>query len=214
MKRTYGATTAVVAAGVIVSGFAFSEVVAQETGTFTLNQGGNPIATESFTRTGDQLETQLEIPGQGTMATVASLNSDASVSRVELRVLPPGDPDAEPLQSLAAEFQDGTASVEQPIGTAAGSLDAETGTVPFLNPSPSYLEQILRRARAIGGSEVSVPVWSPGQGGGQVVPAQVTFDGETAALTLGSVTFDVTTDEAGRLMGAEIPAQGVVIERE
>lgn len=187
---------------------------AQESGTFTLVQGGNQVATETFTRSGDQLETELRVTGQGIIATDAVLGTDGTVERVELRILPVGDPDADPLQSTAADFQNDSIHVEQPIGTATASSAATGGTVPYVNPSPSYMEQILRRARALGGSEVTVQIWTPGQGAGDVGPAHVAFDGESAILTLGEATIELETDAEGRVLKAEVPDQGLVIERE
>ena len=208
------ALAAVLATGAIILATA-APAAAQESGTFVLTQNENEVATEEFTRTGDQLETQLSIAGQGIIATTATLGDEATVSRVELRVLPPGEPDAEPLQSTAAEFGSDSVHVEQPIGSAAAAAAATAGTVPYLNPSPSYMEQILRRARALGGSEVTVQIWVPSQGPGQVVPAQIAFaDDGTATLNLGAATIEVETDEDGRLLSAPVPAQGIAIERQ
>lgn len=212
MKRS--ALAALAVAGSFALAGSLAPAAAQDTGTFTLTQNGNQIATESFTRTADRLETQLDVTGQGIMASTSTLGADATVSRVELRVLPPGDPDADPLQSTAADFQGDSVHFEEPIGTEMGSVAASEGTVPYLNPSPSYMEQIVRRARAMGGSEVTVQIWIPGPGGGQVVPAQVAFADAGTTLTLGQATVEIETDDEGRLLSAEVPAQSLVIERQ
>ena len=186
----------------------------QDTGEFVLTQGGNQIGSETFTRSAELLETELRVTGQGTIATVATLGDAAMVDRVELRILPPGDAGAEPLQTLAAEFRGDSVFVEQPIGTAGATAGAGAGTIPYINPSPSYLEQIVRRARSLDGSDVTVQIWAPGPNGGQVAPAPVTCEGDRATLTLGAVTINITTDADGRLLGAEVPAQGLTIERQ
>ena len=187
---------------------------AQESGTFVLIQNGTEIARESFTRSDGTLATQLEIPDQGVVDTEAVIGAEATVDRMEIRALPAGDPDAEPLQSTAAEFRGDSIFVEQPIGTDVAATAAPSGTIPYLNPSPSYMEQILRRARAVGGSEVTVQIWVPGQGAGQTVPAQVAFSGDgSATLTLGTAAIQLQTDETGRVLAGEVPAQGLVIER-
>ena len=208
--------TAAIAATVALAGATLTTPgAAQSTGTFTLEQGGEQIATESFTRSGERLETELVMTGQGIIATEAVLDDDATVTRLEFRILPPGDPDADPLQSMAAEFEGDSVHVEQPVGTASASGTAPDGAVPYVNPSPSYLEQILRRARAMGASEATVDIWGPGQGAGQLGQAQVTFEGEeTATLSLGGVAMEIETDGEGRLLRAEIPAQQLVIERQ
>ncbi len=188
---------------------------AQESGTFTLSQNGTEVASEEFTRTGDVLETAMTIPGRALIQSEATLADDAAVARIEIRVFPPGQPDAPPLQTTAAEFGDDSVHVEQPIGTDMGGQPAPLGTVPFLNPSPAHLEQMLMRALAQGGGEQTVEIWMPAQGAGQVAPAQVAFGEEgTATITLGTVSFEIETDDEGRLLGAEVPSQGLVIERQ
>jgi hypothetical protein len=187
----------------------------QESGTFTLTQGETVVATESFTRSADALDTELEVVGQARMTTHAALHTDATISRVEIRVFAPGQEEAGPTQTSAADFSDGMLRLEQPIGTpAAEPSPVAEGAVPYLNPSPSYMEQILRRARALGGETSTVQVWVPGPGGGQVVQAQVAFHGTTATLGLGAVEIEIQTDDAGRLLAASVPSQSLEIVRE
>lgn len=188
---------------------------AQESGRFTLTQGETLVATEAFTRSADALDTELEVVGQARMVTHAALRDDATISRVEIRVFAPGQDEAGPTQTSAAEFGDGVVRLEQPIGTpAAEPSEVAEGAVPYLNPSPSYMEQILRRARALGGGSPTVQVWVPGPGGGQVVPAQVTFSGAAATLGLGAVAIEIETDDAGRILAASVPSQGLEIVRD
>ena len=213
MSRSAHALVLAAVGGLVLASGA-TPAVAQDTGSFVLTQAGNQIATESFTRTDGRLETRMDVVGQGLMESVATLNPDATVNRIELRVLPADSPDAEPLQTIAADFGADSVRYEQPIGTEQGATAASEGTLPYLNPSPAYMEQILRRARAVGGAEVTVQVWIPGPGGGQVAPAEVTFAAEGATLVLGPATVEVETDEDGRLLGAEVPAQSLVIERQ
>ena len=214
MKTRVLAPVLAVAGGLALAGVS-TPVSAQTTGSFTLTQNGNEVATEEFTRTDDQLETQLEVTGQALIMTTATLADDATINRLELRILPPGTPDADPLQSIGAEFGSDSVHVEMPIGTKTAAGPAVAGTVPYVDPSPSYMEQILRRAQALGGSNVTVQVWVPGQGAGQVVPAQVAFgDDSTATLAIGNVTFEFELDDEGGITRGELPAQGLVIERQ
>lgn len=214
MKTRALAPVLAVAGGLAMAALS-TPAAAQSSGTFTLTQNGNQVATEEFTRTDDRLETQLEVTGQALIMTTATLADDASVNRLELRILPPATPDADPLQSIGAEFGSDSIRVEMPIGTETGAGPAVEGTVPYVDPSPSYLEQILRRAGEMGGPEATVQVWVPSQGAGQVVPAQVTFgDDSTATLSIGNVTFEFELDDEGGIARGEVPAQGLVIERE
>ena len=185
-----------------------------DSGTFTLLQHGSEIATESFTRSATLLETALAIAGQGTFQTTGRLRPDATLSRLEVRVFGPGGATGEPIQSSAVSFRDGMTIVEQPIGTTVGEpKEVPAGVVPYLNPSPSFMEQILRRARAVGGDTVEVQVWTPSPAGGLVLPAAIIFAGDAATLTLGGVLIEIATDPTGRLLSATVPSQSLVIKR-
>ena len=91
------------------------------------------------------------------------------------------------------------------------------GTMPVLGTSVAFLEQILRRARVVGGDSVSIPVMMVGaqssldvftvirNGGDSVV--LVTPQGDlTAALHLG-------VDSAGHISGGVIPLSGTKIQK-
>lgn len=184
------------------------------TGTYTLVQNGIIIATESFERADDRLQARLEILNQATLRIDATLRPDATIGRLEVEVFGPGPVAGEPIQSSAVVFDDGTATFEQPIGTPAGQpSDVRPGALPFVNPSPSFMEQILRRARAMGGAPATVPIWVPTPTGGQVSDAVVAFEDGAATITFGGVRIEAATDDAGRLLAARVPSQGLVIER-
>jgi hypothetical protein len=87
-----------------------------------------------------------------------------------------------------------------------------SGAVAYINPSPSHMEQILRRARVIGGDSVEVQVFVASSAGA-TVPAMVRFRGDSATLAVGPVVIRARTDSAGRLLGGVVPSQGLVIER-
>ena len=202
------------ATAIAVSLLAASTASAQapETGTFTLQQFGTTIATETFRRTPTSLETDLTIPSEATVRTSSTLNRDGTLARLEVRVLPPGGEGA-PLQSTGVAFSGARATPERPIGNALAPMDVPTGTVAYVNPSPSFMEQILRRARAVGGDSVTVPILTPGAGGLQVVEATVVFAADAATLTLGGVAVQAVTDEVGRFLSGTVPSQGLVISR-
>jgi hypothetical protein len=205
------------AATAILALAAASAAVGQqpESGTFTLTQNGATIATETFERSARVLETELTVVNQATLQTHATLRPDATVGRLAVSVFGPGGATGEPVQTSAVRFENGTATFEQPVGTPAGEpTEVDAGAVPYVNPSPSFMEQILRRARAMGGDSVAVPVWTPGPGGGRMTTATVVFAERTATLTLGPVAIEATTDAVGRLLSARVPAQALVIARE
>lgn len=205
-------TTAALLLAVAAPGHAAAQGV-PDSGTFTLIQGDAVIATERFERTDDRLETSLELTNQATMVTRSTLHADATVSRIEVEVYGPGGVDGNLIQSSAATFENETVVLEQPIGEAVGdeAQPADAGALPYVNPSPSYMEQIVRRARVTGGQEVRVPLWIPGQ---PQASATVTFGDGAATISLGGVVIEAETDDRGRLLGATIPSQGITIDRD
>ena len=74
------------------------------------------------------------------------------------------------------------------------------------------MEQIVRRARVIGGSPVQVPVWAA-SGGGQPTTATVTLEGNQARILVNNVEVQLTLDESGRITGGSVPQQGLTLER-
>ena len=186
-------------------------------GTFTLMQEGTTVATEEFTRTNEQLDAALSAPGQGTLAYTAALAPDATVPRIELRVLPPGTAEgATPLQRSTAVFQGDSVFTEtiEADSTRTNRVATTPGAIPYVNPSPSLMEQILRRARVMGGEQVQVPVFVAGTGG-QTVAAMVMFmPPDSATVTLGNTEVRLRVDDEGRLLGGRVPAQNLLIERQ
>lgn len=90
-------------------------------------------------------------------------------------------------------------------------LGVAAGSIPFVNLSGLSLELILRRARALGGDTVRVPILL--LTGQPITGLVVRAGGDSLILTLGGVTLRVRSDAAGRLLGAAVPSQNVVFER-
>lgn len=202
------------AAALLLAAAATASAQEPETGTFTLTQNGTVIATETFTRSATLLETELTVVNQATLQTRGTLRPDGTISRLAVRVFGPGGVTGEPVQTSAVSFTDGLATFEQPIGEPAGEpKEVGAGVVPYVNPSPAFMEQILRRARVLGGDTVGLSVWTPAPGGGQVIGAVVAFAGDAGTLSMGGVAVEITTDAAGRLLSARVPAQSLVVER-
>jgi hypothetical protein len=89
------------------------------------------------------------------------------------------------------------------------------GTLPLMQTSVAFLEQLLRRARAVGGDSVSVPV--------MLVGAQASLDvftvianGSDSVLIVdheGNPTnaLHLAVDSAGRILGGVVPVSGTRI---
>jgi hypothetical protein len=195
-------------------------VVTTERGVFTLTRGADTLATERFTRTPTQLDVDFATRAQGRFAYTATLQPDATVSRLEARFYRAGSAQgAAPSQQSVATFQGDTILAEErreggePQSTR---IATQRNAIPYLNPSMSLVEQIVRRARAVGGGgagPVQVPTFIASSGA-QTMTATITFIGaDSATIALANAELRLRVDDAGRLLGARMPAQNLVVER-
>jgi len=91
------------------------------------------------------------------------------------------------------------------------------GTLPIMGSSVAFLEQLVRRARVVGGDSVSIPV--------MLLGAQASLDlltvirnGSDSVVLVGpdgNLTngLHLTVDEQGRILGGVIPLSGTRIAR-
>lgn len=181
---------------------------------FALRQGENTVVTERFTRTADRLEVEMTLTGGPRVVYEADLRPDASVARIDVRGYAPGaGPDAAPAQTSTGVFVGDSVMLSRGDGGESDRRATVAGVVPYLNPSPSLMEQIVRRARVIGTGRVEVPVWMPGEGGQNATASvDLTTPGE-AVLTLGGVDVRLQVDERGRVLGGTVPSQGLTLVR-
>ncbi len=93
------------------------------------------------------------------------------------------------------------------------ALATTPGALPYINPSFAMVEQVLRRARAMGGAVDTVPLFMVS--GGRTIPAVVTRLGnDSATIGIGAATMRAAVGPDGALLGAVIPQQGVTVVRE
>jgi hypothetical protein len=189
---------------------------APEEAVFTLQQGSAIQATEAFRRTADRLEVELAAQTGARVLYTAELRADASVARLEVRQFAPGaEAGAEPAQQATGTFRGDSVLLTRTQGgeTETDRRATTPGVVAYINPSPSLMEQIVRRARAIGGARVEVPIWVT-SGGGQNLSAAVEFTAPDAAvLTLGNTQVQLRVDGEGRVLGGSVVAQALTITR-
>jgi dienelactone hydrolase len=199
---------ALLAAALLVPGAAR----AQERGAFVVVSGGDTILVERFTRAADSVGVAADLTGRARMAYVLHTAADASVSAVDLRAWPAGALDgAEPQQRGRVVF-----AGDSTVATFDGSAQTARGTrgaLPLVNPSAVMLEQVLMRARRLSPRDsVAVPMLTLGTT--QVFPGRVRWVGaDSAVLSLGPVEVRARVDAAGRMLGATVPSQNLVILR-
>jgi hypothetical protein len=155
----------------------------------------NDTTLESFART-DRAVTGVLISGTGDSVRFRiRAAQDDLVAGVDITLHPATSRDAAPR----------TARVGMP-----------KGTLPLLGTSVAFLEQLLRRARAVGGDSVTIPVMQVG--------AQTSLDvftviqnGADSVVLVGpdgnqAMGLHLAVDEQGRILGGVIPASGSKIQ--
>jgi dienelactone hydrolase len=187
-----------------------------ETAGFLVLVGTDTVAVERFTRTPRRLEAELTDRIQFYRQTYAlDLSPDASVTHFVLSVRPAAaSAESTPAQHVAIEFR-GDSAIAQ-VGSGANAktqrLAVPRGAVPFVNLSFSLVEQTLRRARALGGDDVAVPLTIIANG--QSATMQVKkIAGDSAVLILGGTELRASMDVDGRLLAASVPAQRLTVRR-
>lgn len=181
-------------------------------GRFVLTQGSDTIGTEHFSRTSDRLRAEFTARGVEAFRYDAELAPDASVKRIRLTVRPP----AGGAQTSTAAFAgDSVTLTREAPGDSArrARRPVAPGSVPYVNPSPSLMEQIVRRARALGGGTASVPVFVGGAGPANVTAVVDFAASDSARLDLGGVSVLLRVDGAGAILGGSVPSQRLTISR-
>ena len=96
-------------------------------------------------------------------------------------------------------------------GVQTRLFGTEPGALPYLNLSFALLEQAVRRAR-VAPEHSEVPFFN--LGGGQTISGKLSPLGtDSLLLEIGTVRYHLLIDTEGRLLGARIPAQNVVVDR-
>lgn len=188
-------------------------VPAADSGAFVLTIGKDTFAVERFTRSDTALVGELTGAQLGTIRYDAALTPDALVPRLESRFWPPGTPDTgAPAQHAVFSLPGGDSATLEMAGQTQ-RLATRPGALPYANPSFALVEQLLRRARRPGADHSEIPVLMTA--GGATLPATVTWaDGDSVTLAIAGVGMRVRFDAAsGRLLGAEVPAQRLRVER-
>lgn len=179
---------------------------------FVVLRNADTLAAERYTRSATRVSGELVIAGAGIRQTYSmTLRPTATVSRFETaayRVASPAD--APPLQSVTARFDDTGAIIE--AGGQTTPHAAPPGILPFINLSGAVIEQILMRAKAMGGVAAEVPVLV--LAGGQNTTATVNWIGADSAVIILGPELRVAVSPTGEFLGGVVPAQGVYFVRD
>lgn len=192
--------------------------VAERAG-FLLLRDADTVAIERFTYAPDRLDGEMRLrapQGEARFLYEVRLTPGVRPTSLALSVFAPGDTSTLPAQRATATF--GADSVRLAL-TRRGLDSAQrmaasnaTGAVPYLNPSPAFMELIVRRALANGGDSSSVSVYAPGAPEPLAV-AVTAIDSANVRLGFPGVEILLTHDRTGRVTGGSVPAQLLTIVR-
>jgi len=215
--RRVAVAAALVSAALLIP-LAPGPLPAQEAGayTFVMRFGSDTIGSEVVRRDPGRLEVDMANRlGGGPVHFVLALGPDAAVSAMSAQFYRSAS-DTAPAQSIDLRFEGDSA-----IATLSGAtsrvdrMATGAGAVPYLNPSAALVEQILRRARAMGGARGAadtVPVLA--LQGGTTLQVDVRWpSADEAVLHLAGIEMHATVSEDGRLLELAIPVQNVRVAR-
>jgi dienelactone hydrolase len=197
--------------------FARAAHAQRDEATFVMRLGTDTVMVEGFSREPGMVRGVASLNGRARMVYSYATAADASVSSFQLGVWPAGTPDSTPpAQRISINLSGDSAKVVIDAGGQhlTPSLGGARGAIALVNPSVVMMEQLVLRARALGGAD-SVAVPALLVGGSSVVTAWVYWKGaDSAVVTLGGVAVHARVDRAGHILGATIPSQRIEIVRE
>ncbi len=191
---------------------------AADSGTFIILHASDTVATERFARSETGITGTLAIRNAVALSQgyIAVLAPDGTVPLIDLTVREDQDSGrvkAKVVSRSRVIFKEDSAAVDEANGGGIKTyvFGTQRGAIPYLNLSFALLEQAVRQARARSSSS-EVPLFN--LGGGQTVSGKVApLGADSLTMAIGSVEYHLKIDPDGRLVGARIPAQNVVVER-
>jgi hypothetical protein len=202
----------------LLSPAAAAQTVA-DSGTFVVRHSGDTVATETFSRNETSIQGTLALNNSKhtSQRYTAVVAPDATVPMIDVAIREDADSGrvkARLVQRARVIFREDSAAVDAVIGQAIQTrvFGTQTGAIPYLNMSFALLEQAVRRSRANVAAPGQVPFFN--LAGGQTVSGTLTPVGsDSLTLAIGDVEFRLRVDPQGRVLGAAIPKQDVVVDR-
>jgi hypothetical protein len=191
---------------------------AADSGTFVIRHGADTVATERFARSATTITGTLAVRNADSTSQwySAVLAPDGSVPMIEVTVRQNADSGrvkGKVISRARVVFKEDSAAVDEANGTGLRTyvFGTQRGAIPYLNLSFALLEQAVRQAR-VPSSASQVPLFN--LGGGQTLDGKLAGLGaDSVTLAIGKVEYHLRVDAAGRLLGARIPTQDVVVSR-
>jgi len=168
------------------------------------------LIAERRTRTPTEMSGELVDRVAGGRVTYrATLGSDQLITRLTIRVFRNA---ADTVGETSTVVLGADSIVVQRGAAAPVHMPGVRGTLVIVNPSIAFIEQMVVRARAMGGVGAQFPIFVVGAP--QVVPLTVKFSGaDSAVLTYAGATMRVAVTRSGQVIGGTVPAQRLSIMR-
>lgn len=185
--------------------------LAQDRATYYLIAGTDTIVAERITRTAAGFTGELADRVRGSRVTYSAtlVPKTALITELTTRVF------RSSVDTVGdrASFTIGGDSVVARMGNAAPAhIPAAPATIPMINPSVAFIEQVMMRARLIAGTGAQIPILIIGAP--QPFSATVRWVGaDSAVLQYAGVTMELSVTNEGRVLGGGIPAQRLRIVR-
>lgn len=182
--------------------------------TFHMLLGRDTLSSEVVQRTATRVDVDMLDKTSGSRWRYAlTLAPGGAVSSMHNAYYRLAQGDTVPFQSAELTFGRDTVTVDITGNvTRTERLPTRPGAMPYINPSFALIEQVVRRARAMGGSVDTVPVFAVS--GGQTVPCVVARNGaDSVTIALGLAVMRARVGADGALLGVAIPAQHVQVVR-
>ena len=172
---------------------------------FVLLRGSDTLAVERYARDGDTLRGEIRDVANGNrMMYTAAVGSDARVTWIQFALHGPGATSAAGVGTVRLQGDSIIADQQEEGKSETQRIAAPQGTSLYLNPSMALMEQVLRRARTVGGQRPQFPVFTIStQADARVDRPTVTWIGSDSAEIARSNDnrVRVAIGENGRILG-------------
>lgn len=177
--------------------------------------GRDTLSVENITRRPGRVDIDAASNLIGRVRLGLELGPGETVNAVALEAWRPGgNPDgaAQQVGRISLRGDSAVAEFTVPAGTPAQRFGTTRGAIPYLNPSFVLIEQIVRRAVAVGGDSVALPVFIL-QGGSTPTVTVQRRGADSITLAFPGVLLQAKVDERGALLSGGVAAQNLTFER-
>jgi hypothetical protein len=178
--------------------------------------GADTVGFEHFAREAGLVSGELRPAEGGRVVYRAWLSADARVETVELEAWAANAPaGAEPVETARGTFAGDSliGTVRQRGTTTETRVGTARGAIPYLSPSVGLMEQVVRRARALGGDTVEVPMFLLRSAGNTFLGTVEWVTPDSLILRVGASEGHLVVDADLRILHGTNPAAGTSFAR-